>query len=174
VGAPSPESAGLPDLLLNVTYEVEIRPDAAARIVEMSSASADGNETGGILLGRGPDAAGLVIVERAGDPGPKADRRPDYFLRDLAHARTLAAAAWEQDKAIWVGEWHTHVHGDPRPSPTDLATYAGHLAAAELEFEVFVSIIAVPDQERGWEDPLLAPWLLEISEIPVEAARRAG
>ena len=153
---------------------IDLDAGVADAIKEMARESEDGRETGGILLGRGPDENGVVNVERAGDPGPNARREPGFFLRDLERAQQLAAEAWVDHKAIWVGEWHTHVHGDPRPSPTDLATYAGHLAAAELEFEVFVSIIAVPDDERGWEDPLLAPWLLEISEIPVEAARRAG
>ncbi len=153
---------------------IELGAQAERAIKEMAGESKDGRETGGILLGRGPDEIGIVHVERAGDPGPKARREPRLFLRHLERAQELADAAWAESKAIWVGEWHTHVHGDPRPSPSDLATYAGHLAAAELEFEVFVSIIAVPDHERGWEDPVLAPWLLEISEIPVEAARRAG
>jgi integrative and conjugative element protein (TIGR02256 family) len=160
----------LPELLVSIELDAEV----SDVIKEMARESEDGRETGGILLGRRPDEAGVVQVERAGDPGPKARREPGFFLRDLERAQELADAAWAENKAIWVGEWHTHVHGDPRPSPTDLATYAGHLAAAELEFEVFVSIIAVPDHERGWEEPLLAPWLLEISEIPVESARRAG
>jgi len=167
-GAATPRR--LPELLVSIELDAEVS-DA---IKEMARESEDGRETGGIVLGRGPDGAGVVHVECAGDPGPKARREPGFFLRDLERAQELADAAWAENKAIWVGEWHTHVHGDPRPSPTDLATYAGHLAVAELEFEVFVSIIAVPDLERGWEEPLLAPWLLEISEIPVDAARRAG
>lgn len=153
---------------------IDIDADVADAIKVMARESEDGRETGGILLGRGPDETGIVHVERAGDPGPKARRESGFFLRDLERAQELADAAWAENKAIWVGEWHTHVHGDPRPSPTDLATYARHLAAAELEFKVFVATIAVPDHERGWAEPLLAPWLLEISQIPVEAARRAG
>lgn len=160
----------LPELLVSIKLDAEIS-DA---IKKMARKSEDGRETGGILLGHGPDGANVVHVKRAGDPGPKARREPGFFLRDLKYAQELADVAWVEDKTIWVGEWHTHLHGNPRPSQTDLATYAGHLAAAELEFEVFVSIIAVPDPERGWMKPLLAPWLLEISEIPVDAARRSG
>jgi integrative and conjugative element protein (TIGR02256 family) len=143
-------------------------------IKAMARESADGRETGGILLGRGPDEDGVVLVERAGDPGPNARREPGFFLRDLEHAQRLADEAWDESKAIWVGEWHTHVHGDSRPSATDLGTYASLLAAADLHFDVFVSIIVVPDAERDWEEPWLAPWLLAISDIPVEAARRRG
>lgn len=146
---------------------VEIDSAVAEEIKEMAGTSADGRETGGILLGRGPDERGVVHIERAGDAGPKAEREPGFFLRDLEHAQRLAAEAWDKQKAIWVGEWHTHLHGDPRPSPVDLGTYAHLLAAADLEFEVFVSIIAVSDPEVGWEDPHLAPWVLAVSEIPM-------
>lgn len=138
----------------------------------MAQESVDGSETGGILLGRGPDKTSVVHVERAGDAGPKAHREPGFFLRDLEHAQRLADEAWDESKAIWVGEWHTHIHGDSRPSATDLGTYARLLAATDLRFDVFVSIIVVPDAEHGWEEPWFASWLLAISDIPVEAARR--
>jgi integrative and conjugative element protein (TIGR02256 family) len=141
-----------------VNYAVEIRPEVAARIAELAAAAADGTETGGILLGRGPDTDGRIIVEQAGDPGPKADRRADYFLRDLAHAQQLASDAWERGKAIWVGEWHTHPRGPIHPSPRDLRTYVGLMADSSLEFKAFVSIIVVPDPD--WTSPRLLPWVL--------------
>jgi hypothetical protein len=98
------------------------------------------------------------VIEEAGDPGLKADRRPDYFLRDLAHAQQLAAEAWERDKAIWVGEWHTHPKGPIHPSARDLSTYVALIADASLEFRAFVSIIVVPDPD--WTKPRLLPWVL--------------
>lgn len=141
-----------------MTYSVEIRPGVAARIAELAVASADGAETGGILFGRGPDATGVIVVEGAGDPGPRADRRADFFLRDLEHAQRLAAEAWERDKAIWVGEWHTHPKGPLQPSPRDLHTYVALMTDAALEFRAFVSIIVVPDPD--WTTPRLLPWVL--------------
>lgn len=87
-------------------------------MILLAPESADGRETGGILLGRGPDADGVVRVEIAGDAGPRADRRPDFFLRDLSHARELADGAWKRSRAVWVGEWHTHPTGGPEPSAT--------------------------------------------------------
>lgn len=155
--APS-RPTGLPDLWQLMNYSVDIRPDAAARIAELALASADGTETGGILLGHGPDANGVIVVEGVGDTGPKADRRPDFFLRDLAHAQGLAADAWERDKAIWVGEWHTHPKGPIQPSPRDLNTYVALMTDAALEFKVFVSIIVIPDPD--WTTPRLLPWVL--------------
>jgi integrative and conjugative element protein (TIGR02256 family) len=142
-----------------MNLRVEISTEAEETIRALAAESVDGRETGGILLGRGPGRHGTVRVEQAGDPGPNAQRRPDFFLRDLEHAQQLAAAAWEARRAVWVGEWHTHPAGDPRPSQRDMRTYAGLLSAAELAFEVVVSIIVMPDAELGWERPALATWI---------------
>jgi integrative and conjugative element protein (TIGR02256 family) len=140
---------------------IEIAPQVRDRICRLAPKSEDGCETGGILLGRGPTEDG-VSVEMAGDAGPRADRRPDYFLRDLSHARSLAADAWRRSQAVWVGEWHTHPRGEREPSTSDLATYVRLLGASDLEFEVFVSIIVVPGDGGDWEQPELWPWLLEL------------
>lgn len=138
--------------------DITILPAARDRICELAVESQDGYETGGILLGRGSDADGAIVVERAGDSGPHAERRTDYFLRDLEHAQQLADKAWEEDRAVWVGEWHTHPTGILTPSPRDLVTYAGLLSDPELAFDSFVSIIVVPDPD--WARPTLLTWVL--------------
>ena len=71
MGAAASRPVRLPDLFRPVNYAVEIHPEAAAHIAELAAESADSSETGGILLGRGPDTAGLIVVEQAGEPGPK-------------------------------------------------------------------------------------------------------
>jgi integrative and conjugative element protein (TIGR02256 family) len=137
---------------------VSVLPEAEQQIRKLAAESEDGRETGGILLGRGPDANKVITVERAGEPGPEAERRPDYFLRDLAYARELAGAAWEEAEAVWVGEWHTHPTGPPMPSARDLVTYAALLADPDLSFGMFVSIIVIPDPD--WKNPRLLTWVL--------------
>jgi integrative and conjugative element protein (TIGR02256 family) len=141
---------------------VTILPEVEERIRALAAESRDGSETGGILLGRGPDDNGVITVEEAGDPGPAAERRPDFFLRDLDHARELAAAAWDDREAVWVGEWHTHPTGPPTPSNRDLVTYAGLLSDPELGFATLVSIIVVPDPD--WANPRLLTWVPGSSE----------
>lgn len=152
--------------------EIQISPGARERIEALAALSADGRETGGILLGRGPDPAGLLTVEIAGEPGPRATRERGFFLRDLPQARRLAATAWAERRAVWVGEWHTHPSGEPRPSNADIATYVRLLAAAELHFSLFAAIIVTPDPdpERGFAAPRLWPWLLELERPNAEEA----
>lgn len=144
---------------------VHISPLAEADIRRYSEDSDDGRETGGILLGHGPDHLGDVYVEVAGDAGPAATREPQRFVRDLEHAKRLADDAWRARQAVWVGEWHTHLHGDPHPSDVDLATYAHLLAATPLAFDRFVSVIVTAGPEGRWTAPLIHGWVLQIVSI---------
>lgn len=97
------------------------------------------SETGGILLGHHDHDT--VIVRHAGTPGPEAVQTPTYFLRDLAHAQSLADHAYAQDHSVWIGEWHTHPTSRPVPSARDAATYCQLLNDAELAFHSFIAII---------------------------------
>jgi integrative and conjugative element protein (TIGR02256 family) len=143
--------------------DVLIAEHARRSIVRIARESTDGLETGGILLGRGPDDLGVVRVEQAGDPGPDAVRRSDYFLRDLEHANRLADYAWQRHQLVWVGEWHTHLEPIPYPSPADLQTYRRLLSEPELQFDSFIAVIVTAASTEGWEKPTLTPWLLRIS-----------
>lgn len=129
---------------------------AATTIREQARRSADGNETGGILLGRA-DAA-TMWVRSAGDPGPAAVHRPSFFLRDLHHAQRLAAEAFAHDGSEWIGEWHTHPGGAPIPSALDLRSYLGFLADPLLRFDAFVAVILI-SPARNWHRPEAYAWV---------------
>lgn len=80
--------------------------EEAVRVITDELRTADNNrETGGILLGH--HVHDTVTVRHAGTPRPDAVQTPAYFLRDLAHAQTLADHAYAQDHSVWIGEWHT-------------------------------------------------------------------
>lgn len=128
-------------------------------ITSEASASADGMETGGILLGYDYDGDDLLEVTQAGDAGPRARRERRRFLRDLEHARTLADVAYEEDGSVWIGEWHTHTNESPFPSSRDLLTYLRLLGDATLEFSRFASIIVTAECD-DWDDVVLWPWVI--------------
>lgn len=152
-----------------LTPRVVVADDARRAIRRLAPASVDERETGGILLGAGPDDDGVIEIVEAGDPGPNADRRKDFFLRDLAHAQALAARAWERERAQWVGDWHTHPCSGPEPSRRDLATYASLLGNPTLGFAVFVALIVTPHEARGWDEPTITTWILELSRSSAPA-----
>lgn len=132
---------------------------AATRVITTEApTSADGRETGGILIGH--DHGRRIIVTTAGDPGPNAQRLPHRFVRDLEHARHLADAAYEQDASVWIGEWHTHPGGPGHPSELDMATYQQLLADPDLGFARIVSLIALPCPAHGWSETLITGWVV--------------
>ncbi len=133
---------------------VTLAEAAACSIAGHATASSDGLETGGLLLGHlHPDR---VVVNYAGGPGPLALREPTRFQRDLAHARDLARAAWRLDRGIWLGEWHTHPLGPVTPSDIDLRTYLTHLNDPDLTLPSFLSLIVVAAPD--WNHPGIVAW----------------
>lgn len=144
------------------TTTVLITKEALATIGQHVRAGGVEFETGGILLGHETTEGCHVSV--AGGPGPRALRTPTSFSRDLAHAEELAEQAWHQQRAVWLGEWHTHVHVPPVPSETDLSSYLRHLEDVDLGFDRFISIIIGP---VGAPDPPPHPDADDTSTSPV-------
>lgn len=151
---------------------VTLTPGAAETIAIEARKSADGTETGGIILGH--DRGGELLVTVAGGPGPAAVRTRNRFKRDLAHARTLADDAYERDGSVWIGEWHTHPDGPPQPSAVDLQTYLSHLADDSLGFDRFLSLVVLPCGEHGWEHVTVAAWVIHGTVAELATIRTEG
>ena len=158
----------LSHMLNLMTITVKLEEVALRTILNEATVSRDGKETGGILLGHDLDATGTIAVIEAGDPGPRAVRRRDFFRRDLNHAQRLANDAYRQHQAEWVGEWHTHVLSGDVPSSLDLKTYRGFLADPELGFDVFLSIIVTTRESEQWETCRLTMWKVDREGDPVK------
>lgn len=146
------------------------------QVFREAAASADGQETGGILLGadpapmpQGTSPPHGVWLRHCGGPGPAAVRRPAYFRRDYPHAQQLALDAFDADASQWVGEWHTHPRGGRRPSPSDRAIYRRHLADPALGLDRFTALIVTPrfglrDGVVGWHwhHPHVTAWTVTL------------
>lgn len=143
---------------------VRLAKVAVATIASEAALSSDGRETGGILLGFDADELGDLLVIEAGGPGPRAERRSDFFRRDLEHAQRLADDAYKRTTARWIGEWHTHPHGALAPSRTDLRTYRGFLRDPELRFETFLAVIVGP-REGQWDRPRATAWMIKLRSV---------
>jgi integrative and conjugative element protein (TIGR02256 family) len=133
-------------------------------IAHEAQASRDGTETGGILLGT--TEGNSLVIRHAGGPGRHAIRRATFFQRDRDHSQTLGDRAFEQDRSVWVGEWHTHLAAPAVPSSRDIATYQNLLADPELAFDFFIAII-LADPTNNWTQPQISTWLITPSETRV-------
>lgn len=131
-------------------------PSHAHRLMlQEARRSADGKETGGILLGFERWQDRRCWVTQVGDPGPNAERSATRFCRDLEHAERLAEAAYAIDGSQWIGDWHTHPGGPPRLSTTDLKSYREVMAESDLN--AFLAILLLPGH-RGWNRPGVYGW----------------
>jgi integrative and conjugative element protein (TIGR02256 family) len=86
-------------------------------------ACAGRNERGGILIGslRGPHVEILDFTEA----GPDDSSQPFRFIRQDPKHQRAATRAWREsdERKTFLGEWHTHPSGEPRPSSIDTASW---------------------------------------------------
>ena len=90
-------------------------------------------ETGGILLGH-QQGTRIQITHTIG-PGPKASHERYGFTPDDTWQAEQTARIWSaHPETQYLGDWHTHPGGRPRPSPLDqktLRTIADHAPARQ-------------------------------------------
>jgi integrative and conjugative element protein (TIGR02256 family) len=140
----------------------------AAPVLDVVAAEAprsrDGEEAGGALFGFDASKHGPPLVSHATGPGQRAFREPDRFLRDLDYTREAAAAIHRETSAQWIGEWHTHPHGQPTPSETDIDSYLRHLRDPELAFETLLALIVAP-LDAAWREATVYAWAVDLDAV---------
>lgn len=81
-------------------------------------------ETGGLLMGywSADDRGPVAVVTRLIGPGPKADRTPFSFEPDADWQAEQVARMYARSRRriTYLGDWHSHPGGAPRPSRRDL------------------------------------------------------
>jgi len=115
-------------------------------------------ETGGILMGRwvGPTAA--LVTDVIG-PGPNASHRATSFDPDQAWQETEVARTWAArlGGVAYLGDWHTHPGGWPRPSRED--RIAADLIAASNDSGVHrPTMLIVGIRSDGALNPAVYVW----------------
>jgi len=80
-------------------------------------------ETGGVLAGYRSDD-GDVFITHASDAGPNAVEKSDRFEKDIQFCQQFLNNLLEEygDKAIYLGEWHSHPNENNRPSQMDISS----------------------------------------------------
>ncbi len=77
-------------------------------------------ETGGVLAGRIEE--GNIIVTHASEPGPKAVQSSTKFEKDVEFCQQFLDRLYieSNQKAVYVGEWHSHPSLHNHPSGLDI------------------------------------------------------
>jgi integrative and conjugative element protein (TIGR02256 family) len=103
-------------------HEIVLSPDAVADLTRLTEAKAT-VETGGALIGY--EEGEKVHVVEVTDAGPNALETPTRFLYDpeYINSRLREAAVRLGERGQYVGEWHSHLEADPRPSALDVHSF---------------------------------------------------
>lgn len=110
-------------------------------------------ETGGMLLGylaSGTDAETIVIESVIG-PGPKAVHDKCRFEPDSTWQQRELAQAYASSGRIttYLGDWHTHPAGTPKPSRQDKRTARSIARAKSARAARPLMLILAPGKD-GW------------------------
>lgn len=164
-------------LIATVWLDAQARAAIAAEAI-----SRPRTETGGALFGYAQ--GGDVVVACAYGPGPRAKHRRTTFEPHAATTQMLIDAVYDGSDARYryLGSWHSHPLGVPRPSGTDIRTSedVAHDTAVALP-EPLVLIQATrraagsavePGELRAWRWSARERWLMPCELEPVELAER--
>lgn len=136
---------------------------------EEASATAPA-ETGGVLLGYWVRPWTEVVITEMVGGGPRAIRRPKYFLPDHEYQETEIAKRYETSgrQLYYLGDWHSHPGGSGLLSPTDEQTLRRIIR--EPAARCRVALMAVLAGGDPWE---LTVWSGELARVILIGTRLA-
>lgn len=85
------------------------------------------NETGGTLLGHYTNSMKIAIITEIIKSGKNTKTSPVSFIRPSDHDNSMEnkKIIRAKGKLFYLGEWHSHPKGNPRPSHNDLKSLVG-------------------------------------------------
>ena len=107
-------------------YQVRMNDEARAAVLAWTRRServlGKRVETGGVLFGEVDDLLKIVWIDEVSGPPPDSTASPEGFLCGTAGVADMHVEKMERTRGSvsFVGMWHTHPHGLPIPSKTDL------------------------------------------------------
>lgn len=131
----------------------EIRLEAARHAHE---------ETGGMLLGHWAETE--AVITTCIGPGPRAERGRTWFHPDHDWQLDQLASAYVASNrtTTYIGDWHTHPGGAPRPSRRDRRTLRAVRRSVGARANWPLMLILGP---RPWDEPSM--WCLLSGRSPV-------
>jgi integrative and conjugative element protein (TIGR02256 family) len=155
--------------------------ERARALIESETRKRPRVESGGALFGFG-DGDDLVVAGAYG-PGPRARHRRTTFHPHPETTGLLMEAVSENSRRRYryLGSWHSHPGGLPRPSGTDISTAEAVAEEAEVGLNQPLMLIQAsrpsgrasePAGLRAWRWSSEADWVLPWAIRPIELEER--
>jgi integrative and conjugative element protein (TIGR02256 family) len=99
-------------------YQIELSLEAIATLKRHSPRNGNA-ESGGVILGQ--VSGNSIFIKTLTTPADQDKRGAFHFIRSvIPHNKQVQKAFKESlQKTIYLGEWHTHLESQPRPSAQD-------------------------------------------------------
>jgi integrative and conjugative element protein (TIGR02256 family) len=150
VGGATAEYGSAADILVPETrlgYQIRLDPDARCMLLEFMRQSARSRgsraETGGALFGEINDFLKVAWITKVGGPPADSVASRSRFDCGVEGVAEMHASLVDRTRGSvrFVGMWHTHPRGDPRPSPKDLSAMEALLGGRDFEARSFLMLI---------------------------------
>lgn len=99
-------------------FRLHIDPHHVERILAFCAA-ANGQETGGMLVGRYNARHDTALVTDVPPPPVDSTWGRTWFQRGTEGVQRIVERAWGFRREYYLGEWHFHPFASPAPSPVD-------------------------------------------------------
>ena len=100
-------------------FAIKINENELNRILHIC-ADAQGNETGGLLIGHYNDNHNCAIVTEITGPSTDSSSGKTWFYRGVGGLQNLLNTIWRRRRHYYLGEWHFHPGASPVLSGDDI------------------------------------------------------
>lgn len=134
---------------LDARFGIYMEPTALAIVLD-ACASAGGNETGGILVGKySPDLRTARITGASTAPSDGRSGRTQ-FVRGIRGLQAWLAQLWARRSGHYLGEWHFHPFSDPTPSSQDIRQMTEIASSPHYHCRQPVMLVVGGDPSGRW------------------------
>lgn len=133
------------------SYGIRIPSRVLQQILSLSQRAGD-VETGGILVGYYTRKHDCAIVTMSSSAPPDSRSGKCSFYRGVQGLQKWLTTLWNLGRRrYYLGEWHFHPAGHPRPSGTDIAQTRRNAEDKSYNCPEPIMLIVGGDPSDGWE-----------------------
>ena len=128
-----------------------IRAETLKKMEKYRQINPKDTEAGGILIGRILFDSNDFIIDIVSEPMFSDIRKRSYFKRKSEAHQAYFDAEWtaSDGRCFYLGEWHTHPEGIPRPSKVDKTDW-NRIMNLSFESDYLFFVIVGTQETKVW------------------------